>query len=199
MKKLSLFALLVLFVLPIFAKHVDVEVARTVAQTFWEQNLGKQTRAAFSDVASQTEFTKFYIFNTGNGFVIVSADDIATPVLGYSDEGNFDPQNIPVNMNEWLQGYEHDISLGISNGVSASAEIANDWEKLSNGLMVAPKRSRAVNALVSTKWNQGSPYNNLCPYDDAEGERTVTGCVATAMAQMMKYWNYSLLDQPQVC
>ena len=190
MKRLALLALLVLFTLPIFAKHVDVEVARTVARTFWEQNLGKQTRATFSDVTSQTEFTKFYIFNTADGFVIVSADDIAVPILGYSDSGNFDPQNIPINMYEWLQGYEHDISLGISNGVSASTEIATDWRKLSSGQMVSTKRSRSVNALVQTRWNQSSPYNNLCPYDSDEGERTVTGCVATAMAQIMKYWNY---------
>ena len=190
MKRLALLALLVLFTLPIFAKHVDVEVARTVARTFWEQNLGKQTRATFSDVTSQTEFTKFYIFNNSDGFVIVSADDIAVPILGYSDAGNFDPQNIPINMYEWLQGYEHDISLGISNGVSASTEIATDWRKLSSGQMVSPKRSRSVNALVQTRWNQSSPYNNLCPYDSDEGERTVTGCVATAMAQIMKYWNY---------
>ncbi|MBO7571901.1 MAG: C10 family peptidase [Bacteroidales bacterium] len=190
MKRLSLLALLVLFTLPIFAKHVDVETAQTVARSFMTQNLGVSTRAALSDVTSQTEFTNFYIFNTDGGFVIVSADDIATPILGYSDAGTFDPNNIPVNMYEWLQGYEHDISLGKSNGVSASNEIAVDWNKLRNGEPVSIRRSRAVNALVQTRWNQGSPYNNLCPYDTGEGERTVTGCVATAMAQIMKYWNY---------
>ena len=190
MRRLSLLALLVLFTLPIFAKHVDVENAKVVASTFWSQNVGKLTRAPFSDVTSQTEFTNFYIFNTSDGFVIVSADDIAYPILGYSDAGNFDPQNIPVNMYEWLQGYEDEIQFGIENGISASAEIAADWEKLSSGQGLSPKRSRSVNALVQTRWNQGSPYNNLCPYDSGEGERTVTGCVATAMAQIMKYWNY---------
>ena len=190
MKKLFLWALLAVFTLPIFAKHVDVETAKTVARTFWEQNLGKQTRATFSDVASQTEFTKFYILNTGDGFVIVSADDIAVPILGYSDAGNFDPQNIPVNMYEWLQGYENDINRAISDGVSTSAETAANWTKLSRGQGLSPKRSRSVEALVSTKWNQSAPFNNLCPYDSSHGERTVTGCVATAMAQIMKYWNY---------
>ena len=190
MKKLFLWALLAIFTLPMFAKHVDVENARTVARSFWEQNLGKQTRATFSDVTSQTEFTNFYIFNTGDGFVIVSADDIAVPILGYSDAGNFDPQNIPVNMYEWLQGYENDINRGISNGVPASAEIVTNWTKLSRGQGISPKRSRSVEALVQTRWNQGSPYNNLCPYDNSHNERTVTGCVATAMAQIMKYWNY---------
>ena len=190
MKKLFLWALLVIFTLPIFAKHVDVETAKTVARCFWVQNLGKSTRAAFSDVTSQTEFTKFYILNTDGGFVIVSADDIATPILGYSDNGAFSPENIPVNMYEWLLGYENDISRGISNGISTSAENAESWRKLSNGQGISPKRSRSVEALVSTKWNQSAPFNNLCPYDNNYSERTVTGCVATAMAQIMKYWNY---------
>ena len=190
MKKLSLLALLVIFTLPIFAKHVDVETAKTVARTFWSQNVGQSTRAPFSDVTSQTEFTNFYILNTSDGFVIVSADDIATPILGYSENGAFSPENIPVNVLEWLQGYEDEIQYGIENGISASAEIAADWEKLSNGMAISPKRSRSVSALVQTRWNQSAPYNNLCPYDSDEGERTVTGCVATAMAQIMKYWNY---------
>ena len=190
MKKLSLLALLVIFTLPIFAKHVDVETAKTVARTFWSQNVGQSTRAPFSDVTSQTEFTTFYILNTSDGFVIVSADDIATPILGYSENGAFSPENIPVNVLEWLHGYEDEIQYGIENGISASAEIAADWEKLSNGMAISPKRSRSVNALVQTRWNQSAPYNNLCPYDSDEGERTVTGCVATAMAQIMKYWNY---------
>ncbi|MBO7133457.1 MAG: C10 family peptidase [Bacteroidales bacterium] len=190
MRRLFLLALLVLFTLPIFAKHVDVETAQTVARSFMSQNLGVSTRATFSDVTSQTEFTNFYIFNTDGGFIIVAADDIATPILGYSDAGIFNPNNIPVNMHEWLLGYDRDISLGISNGVSASPEIAADWRKLVSGIAVSQKRSRSVNALVQTRWNQGSPYNTFCPYDTDEGERTVTGCVATAMAQIMKYWNY---------
>jgi len=190
MKRLLLLALLVIFTLPIFAKHVDVETAQTVARSFMAQNLGVSTRATFSDVTSQTEFTNFYIFNIDGGFIIVAADDIATPILGYSDAGIFDPNNIPINMHEWLLGYDRDISLGISNGVSASPEISADWRKLASGIAVSPKRSRSINALVQTRWNQGSPYNTLCPYDNDEDERTVTGCVATAMAQIMKYWNY---------
>jgi len=190
MKRLSLLALLVIFTLPIFAKHVDVETARIVAGTFWEQNVGKSTHATFSDVTSQTEFTNFYIFNTDGGFVIVSADDIATPILGYSENGTFSTENIPVNILEWLQGYENEIRQGISNGVSASSEIAADWEKLTGGQGITPKRSRSVNALIQTKWDQDSPFNNLCPYNSSANQRTVTGCVATAMAQVMKYWNY---------
>ncbi|MBQ6277269.1 MAG: C10 family peptidase [Bacteroidales bacterium] len=181
---------LLIFALPALAKHVDVETAKAVARTFWSQNLGKQTRATFSDVTSQTEFTNFYIINADGGFVIVSANDIAHPILGYSDSGNFDPQNIPVNMHGWLLGYEDEIDWGISNGATASTEIEAEWEKLSNGQGLAPKRSRSVTALIQTKWGQDMPYNNFCPYDNNEQTNALTGCIATAMAQIMKYWDY---------
>ena len=181
-RKLFFAALVLIFALPAFAKQVDVETAKNVARTFWTQNLGKQTRSPFSDVTSQTEFTKFYILNTGDGFVIVAADDIASPILGYSDAGNFDPQNIPVNTRGWLLGYENEIGWGISNGVSASEEIAAEWEKLSSGQGLTPKRSGSVNPLIQTRWDQIAPYSNFCP--------GFTGCVATAMAQVMKYWSY---------
>ncbi|MBQ6277270.1 MAG: C10 family peptidase [Bacteroidales bacterium] len=173
---------LLIFALPALAKHVDVETAKAVARTFWSQNLGKQTRATFSDVTSQTEFTNFYIINADGGFVIVSADDIAHPILGYSNEGNFDPQNIPVNMRGWLLGYENEIGWGISNNVTSSEKIAAEWEKLSRGQGIPQKRSRSVNPLIQTRWNQNAPYSNFCP--------GFTGCVATAMAQIMKYWSY---------
>ena len=190
MKKLFLWALLAIFTLPMFAKHVDVENARTVARSFWEQNLGKQTRATFSDVTSQTEFTNFYIFNTGDGFVIVSADDIAYPVLGYSDEGSFNTDNIGTNTLNWLRGYQRQIQFGIDNDIAATEEISNQWYKLQNGIRTPQRNTRSVSSLLATRWNQSAPYNNLCPYDNEANTRTVTGCVATAMAQVMKYWNY---------
>lgn len=190
MKKLFLWALLAIFTLPMFAKHVDVENARTVARSFWEQNLGKQTRATFSDVTSQTEFTNFYIFNTGDGFVIVSADDIAYPVLGYSDEGSFNTDNIGPNTLNWLRGYQRQIQFGIDNNIAATEEISNQWYKLQNGIRTPQRNTRSVSSLLATRWNQSAPYNNLCPYDNEANTRTVTGCVATAMAQVMKYWNY---------
>ena len=190
MKRLFLLALLVLFTLPIFAKHVDVETAQTVARSFWEQNIDKSTPATFSDVTSQTEFTNFYIFNTDGGFVIVSSYDIAYPVLGYSNEGSFNTSNIGINTLEWLRGYQRQIQFGIDNDIKATEEISNQWYNLQNGIPSMHKSTRAVSALLTTKWNQGSPYNLLCPYDDRTDENAVTGCVATAMAQVMKYWNY---------
>ena len=132
MKRISLLVFLAIFALPMFAKHVDVETARTVARTFWSQNMGKSTRATFSDITSQTEFTNFYIFNTDGGFVIVSSEDIAYPVLGYSDKGNFNPERIGLNTLDWLRGYQHHIQYGIDNGIAATEEISEMWYKLRN-------------------------------------------------------------------
>ena len=194
MKKHLFLIVLIVLSLSAFAKHVNVETARSVAKTFWTMNVQKgnmmKSSVEFADITSQTEFTNFYIFNTAGGFVIVSADDIATPILGYSDENEFDPTNIPVNAREWLQGYESDIYQGIANGLVASAEIAADWANLQSGMAMQAKGTRAVNKLLTTTWDQGNPYNTLCPYDNDDNQRTVTGCVATAMAQVMKYWNY---------
>jgi hypothetical protein len=117
-----------------------------------------------------------YVFNVGSdaGFIIVSNDDCAVPILGYSDSGSFDANNIPDNMRAWLQGYADEIAWAKANHVKP---LAN-----------APKRAALgnnVDPLLTTYWDQGTPYNDLCPLSG--DERTVTGCVATAMAQVMYY------------
>lgn len=114
----------------------------------------------------------FYIFTTNNnaGFVIVSSDKSMQPILGYSDKGVFDTDNIPENVEWWLQQYvlEHE----------QLAEAPKRINTLSYTGAVAP--------IVKTTWGQGTPYNNNCPI--ASGERTVTGCVATAMAQALSVY-----------
>lgn len=117
-----------------------------------------------------------YVFNVGNdaGYVIVSNDDVAVPILGYSDSGSFDPNNIPDNMRAWLQGYADEIAWAKANHVKPAA----------NAPMKAALGNK-VDPLLTTYWDQGTPYNNLCPLSG--DERTVTGCVATAMAQIMYY------------
>lgn len=192
MRKHLLLLVFVLLSFTVFAKHVDEVTALNVAKTFWAKNVqnGNTLKASvnFTNVTSETGFSNFYVFTTTKGFVIVSADDIATPILGYSDNNDFIPTNIPAHVREWLQVYESDIAQGVANGLVASEEIAADWNNLLNGNAVVAKSTRAVAKLVQTSWDQTSPYNNLCP--GTGSNKTVTGCVATAMAQVMKYWNY---------
>lgn len=129
---------------------------------------------------SQGDINTIYIVGTGGqGYLVLSADDVAPAVLGYSDNGGFDPQNIPANMQEWLNGYSDVIALAAERGGRVLQAPANPALK-----DIAP--------MVRTRWNQGEPYNILCPMQTINGQvyRTYTGCVATAMAQVLKTYEY---------
>ncbi|MDO7847183.1 thiol protease/hemagglutinin PrtT [Hymenobacter sp. M29] len=138
----------------------------------------------------------FYVFTLSGaapGFVLVAGDDQVTPILGYSDQSGFDPARLAPQVAKWLEGYRADIGRVVSNHVPATADIRAAWQELLGGAPAPAGRSAsstAVNPLVATRWNQSPYYNDLCPYDNAGGGRSVTGCVATAMAQVMKFWNY---------
>ncbi|MDE6117873.1 MAG: thiol protease/hemagglutinin PrtT [Duncaniella sp.] len=120
-----------------------------------------------------------YLFEnvSDEGFMVLSADDIAAPVLGYSEEGKLDPDNLPVNLSWWLEQYKGEIAAAVAAGIDTPYEEV---------------RSRAdrspIAPLMSTRWNQDAPYNLQCPL--ISGKRAVTGCVATAMAQVLKYHNW---------
>lgn len=191
----------------IFANPVDSQKAEQVAKTFIVsksavstangQQLQMQKALTLMRVsASTTESTdQFYVFNRENnqGFVIVSADDRARPVLAYADSGSFNFSNIPPNMRSWLEGYNRQILFAIENDISIAPEIQEEWDNLLNGrLQAPPPNTKTVGPLLKTKWNQSPYYNDLCPYDYTYDKRTPTGCVATAMAQVMKYWEHPI-------
>ncbi len=113
-----------------------------------------------------------YVFATDGGFVAVPGDDMAPAVLGYSDGDSFDADNMPPALEWWLKEYGRQIEAARANGVVKS--LRSD--------------RAAIEPMVKTLWNQDSPYNDLCPI--INGDRSVTGCLATAMAQVMKYHNY---------
>ncbi|MBR3945797.1 MAG: thiol protease/hemagglutinin PrtT [Bacteroidales bacterium] len=194
MRIFTFVAILITLSLTAMAKHVDLETAKSVAATFWENNVqkgsGHKSGSEFYDITAQTEFSNIYILNTNGGFVIVSSDDAAKPILGYSRQGEFNTENIPINAKDWLRSYCNEIQYAIDNNIEAGEETSEAWNKLRNGLGLTPKSTRTVSQLLTTNWNQAPYYNNLCPFDEEEGELSVTGCVATAMAQVMKYWNW---------
>jgi len=133
----------------------------------------------------------FFVFNAGNrGFIIVSGDDIVEPVLAYSVEAAFEPNNLPDGTRKWLENYKGQIREAIALQLEATEDIRQSWENLLQEGSPAGPLAGGVTPLISTKWNQLPHYNALCPYDNVYRERTVTGCVATAMAQIMKFWSY---------
>ena len=190
MKKITtLFAMLICAV-TMMASPVEPEQARTIALNFMMQKSPAVTRSTDCTLAytwsNDRSSALFYVYNVGNGFVIVSADDAVMPVLGYSTSGSFTGENIPVNCREWLEGYADQIAYVKENNLSAPEKVSQAWTALAEGR--EPSRSggtRAVEPLLTTTWNQSPYYNALCP---GEGDdQAITGCVATAMAQIINY------------
>ncbi len=124
---------------------------------------------------NEQETAPYYVFNLGddNGFVIASGDDCAYEILGYSDKGSFDADNIPENVQAWLDGYAEEIEWGRENNVSALKTAK------------AGPAKKSVAPMLTTRWGQDSPYNDQCVFN---GVAYPTGCGATAMAQLMYYW-----------
>jgi hypothetical protein len=189
MKRFTLIVALVLMVaLPTFAERVTSETAQKVATTFLNNNGAKA--AQLTDLSKEAGFKNLYIFNGNPGFVVMAADDCVQPILGYSLTGKFVAENMPTNVSGWLQGYNDEIQYAIDNKVKANSETTKLWKELIDGNSKAAKATVIVDALIQTKWDQDPGYNDLCPYDNNAGQLTVTGCVATAMAQIMRYWEY---------
>ena len=122
-----------------------------------------------------------YVFERGGGlgYVIVSGDDRAHKILAYSDSSIFEADNMPDNLREWLRFYENEI-LSLDGVNSQQGDLESTFSQNSYNETVAP-------LLGGIKWNQSDPYNLLCPVITTSGKRTVTGCVATGMAMVMKY------------
>ncbi len=120
--------------------------------------------------AGNTATAAYYIFNAKDAWVIAAGDDAVPAVLGYSDNGTIDPDNMPDALKELLEQYEDAINDGTFSPVQAPAGVTR----------------AAISPLVKCKWAQGAPFNKDCPIvDEDEETRGVTGCVATALAQVM--------------
>lgn len=121
----------------------------------------------------------FYVFNIpSGGSVFVSADDRLPAILGFTETGRFVADSIPDNMRWWLNEYTEQVATYL-----AADPAGNPYRRYS----VSTDDYAPISPMISTRWNQMEPYNNLCPVDMRTGRRSVTGCVATAMAQIMKY------------
>ena len=208
MKKIIiLLMVIVTFFSLAYGKKVDVNTAQTVARQFMANKAvpGKLVNirnlsltytsvpANANKAPSGGSVVYYYVFNinSSQGFVIVSGDDIVEPILGYSNQKSFDPDHIPAHVVAWLKGYEDQIQFAIDRQMQPTSKIKIKWDKYRNNHNQNPvyRGPAGVSPLVQTTWNQNPYYNDLCPYDNTASELTVTGCVATAMAQVLKYWN----------
>ena len=186
MKKI-LFLLFILVPLSIIsAQDITQNEALAIVKSFVSKASLNKSKRVISQTTSLTlaykasensnESSELYVFNknTNDGFIIVSGDSRANLILGYSDEGNFDYNKLPQNVKNWIADYVDEIDyLRINNIQSANVRIV--------------KLDTTVSPLLGDiAWNQDSPYNDQCPRYDYS-TRCATGCVATAMAQIMYY------------
>lgn len=173
-----LFSLLISHYSFSYAKPVSVQTAQRAAETL----LGKTV----TDV-TPVSYTECYLFvgNDGQGFALIAADDCVPPVLGYSLTGTFSTDGQPAHISAWINAYQ----LDIARAKLEVEEHNSEWDRLLVGRKFCTERDTAVGPLMTTTWNQSPLYNDHCP------GASVTGCVATATAQVMKYWNHPVVGR----
>jgi len=204
-KALLLIIFIFLFITNGFTKSRTASEALNIASSFSQKSQSSTKRMSSGSTSlklayactdtiatrSSSENVYYYVFNRDedNGFVIISGDDRAKEILGYSDSGNFNSTSLPPNLSEWLRFYQKEMKVlmdqpevtATTSSVQLSTSTNISTRQTTFATSVAP-------LLGGIKWDQGSPYNDLCPtISTKSSERTVTGCVATAMAQVMRY------------
>lgn len=195
MKRIILGALALSFLFSgAMAQTVSVQEAQTVAVNFWNRHHPaeiSEVKAPEATPVSYGELSHMYVVNVADrGFVIVAGDRCVQPVLGYSFDSRF-PERMHPEISYWLGGYEGQIADAVASGYVPSQEVADMWNQLlTQTAPDTPVSLVVVPALLTTRWDQGAPYNKYCPYDSVSHVKTVVGCVATAMAQIMRYWKH---------
>ena len=205
MRSRTFLFLILTFVLMVPSVIHSVTVTQTTAEQvamncYTERNEKNPTEFEIIETITEKENAEniFYIFNFDKtGFVIVSADDIAVPILGYVFEHNYTTENHPPQFDAMLASFREQIIYAKNNDLSPPQETVDKWNRLKVTTdMFVPENIRTVGPLLSTTWNQGQFYNESCPADAASvpsdpgtpGNGYVwAGCTATATAQVMKY------------
>ena len=198
-KLLTLLALVALTMGNLWAGSVSQQMAQRVGQQFLSTTVLSQHRAEIvlqlvCTAASRGE-VDYYVFNVrgDNGFVIVAGDDRVKPILAYATTGTYNPQDVSEGFEFTLNSFRKEIQYIREHYMTATPDITAEWESvLSNGSLQQGRQARAVvGPLCQTIWNQNWPWNSQCPEDEeGSGGRVYAGCVATAMGQVMKYWNW---------
>ena len=200
MKKLYLTLCLVALTLGnLLAGPVNQQKAQKVGAKFLsttavsEKNADIQLQLA--STATDRDATDYYVFNVSNGegFVIVAGDDCAKPILAYSTTGHFDPSDVSEGFAFTLNGFQEEIQYMREHNIAATPDIIAEWKQVSEtGSLNRGGQTRAVvDMLCQTLWNQNFPWNSQCPEDpEGNGGHVYAGCVATAMGQVMKFWEW---------
>ncbi|MFZ1425124.1 MAG: C10 family peptidase, partial [Saprospiraceae bacterium] len=175
------------------AKHIDEKTAYCVAKNYITSqsynviNLSMQQKVFFDQcIETNNPMVLYYIFSQfDNCFVIVAGDDRVSPILAYSISESFPSGTMPDHIKSWFKNYELQLEYILINKIDATLEIKNEWQVLLNQNEFKPNINSAnADSLLKSKWGQFGFFNEQCP------GRSPTGCVATAMAQILNYWKY---------
>lgn len=188
------------------AKKIDIRKAEIVAGN-WAQSENRlksskavnvelvfTERGATARTSVSEDVVYYYVFNVNdnNGYVIVAGDDVIVPIIGYSSYGRFEADDLPENMKYWLNELQKEIEYVSELNIDQNDEIKAKWDSYLSGELNSLRLSRPALPLLQTKWGQTGVYSLLCPLFETDGGyyRTATGCVATAMAQIMKHYEW---------
>lgn len=187
-----LFALLL--AIPSYADIVSSGQARKAASEFMKKNTEpKELKLTASRVLSPlgtitTEAPAYHIFNyPDGGWVIIAGDDCLSPVLGYSRTGSFQGGNLPDNIQYWMDGIGEVVDYVRANNMKPTTDVIRLWKFMEYGTKAETGEEKI---LKTAPWAQERPFNDKCPIVDGESARSVTGCVATAMAILLRYHEY---------
>lgn len=200
--RLQLFLLLLIVHHAVWANPRTFKQAQAIAERQAQLmgiSISQQARArSFDKVSSPvvspeamtaSGATAYYVFPYGEdkGYVIVSGEDQMPEIVAYSDKGTLDEDHISEGCRDFLQAYKKVVEA-ISNGDDKALRLLSQ----KRGLMASSDYQQpTVSPLLGDiAWDQGTPYNNMCPYDENMQRRCLTGCVSTALAQVMRYWKY---------
>lgn len=162
------------------SRNAAMASAEKFLETKWHSSIHQTaSRKKLKKENQSSSYSSYYIFNVENegGFIVVSGDDRARTILAYSDKGSISETDMPDACRFWLNHYSKEISALVAG------EISNI------DILPTASQTEAIAPLIQTKWDQKYPYNIFCP-TETNGMRCVTGCVATATAQLMRYYSY---------
>lgn len=204
MKTLIPASLTLFFVIQIFsgiAGQISEQQARQVAKNFFFEQIQSHKPTPYDEIwVEQVYEVKvedqlvYYMMNfRGGGFIAIAATDAVHPILCYSFDGRYEPEGQPDNFRAWMKQYQGEILKVIEEQLPARDGVPQAWNHYLNTAKnnLKPFSGREVPPLLTSNWDQGKYYNEMCPADAAgPGGHCYAGCVATAMGQVMNYFRW---------
>ena len=204
MRKFYLSLCLMAIIGSLMAGPVDQQKAQKLGAKFLsttslsQRNADIQLNLVSVAVDLQRGGTDYYVYNVkgGEGFVVIGGDDRVRPILAYSTTGKYNPNDVADGFAFTLAGFQEEIHYIREHNLSATPDIVAEWKRVSEtGSLNRGGQTRAVvGPLCQTFWNQNYPWNSECPVTTPDtlgnGGHVFAGCAATAMGQLMKYWDW---------